>query len=171
MISVSAITLTLLVSIAAISSAMMAGLLFAFSNFVMQSLNDQPARHAASAMQRINLRIINPVFLSLFMGSALACLAVLVIAAISIYSAGAHPRPVLLAAGSLMYLLGCIGVTLRGNVPLNDQLARLDAVNATDAQCSQAWHDYYHRWQRLNHLRSAAAAAASLLLMLSAAAR
>jgi uncharacterized membrane protein len=65
--------LPLLALTAVVGSGLMAGLLFAFSNFVMQTLRELPAEHGQQAMQRINVRIINPVFLLVFIGTAVAC--------------------------------------------------------------------------------------------------
>ncbi len=54
------------------------GLLFAFSNFVMRALDDLQPEHGMFAMQRINEKIINPIFLILFLGTPLLCLAIVI---------------------------------------------------------------------------------------------
>jgi uncharacterized membrane protein len=69
-------------------------------------------------------------------------------------------------AGSLLYLVGTFGVTVVGNVPLNDALAALDPA---DAGSASAWASYQARWMAWNHVRTfaALAATASMILALS----
>ena len=43
---------------------------FAFSTFVMKALSQLPAEQGVAAMQRINEVVMNPVFLGLFVGTA-----------------------------------------------------------------------------------------------------
>jgi len=58
--------MNLIIAFALMSMGLVTGLLFAFSNFVLQSLADLPDDKGMFAMQRINERIINPLFLLLF---------------------------------------------------------------------------------------------------------
>ena len=46
----------------------MAGTLFAFSVFVMRALGRLPAAHGIAAMQSINIAVVNPWFMTVFMG-------------------------------------------------------------------------------------------------------
>ena len=126
-------------------AALVTGLLFAFSNFVMRALADVPSDNGMEVMQRINVRIINPVFFLLFFGTPILCLIVGVNSALTLDGSGDY----LLIAGSVLYLLGPFGVTLLFNVPLNNRLAE---TKTTDAE--QEWNDYQVRWQRWNHLRT-----------------
>ena len=54
---------------------------FAFSTFVMGALGRLPAAHGIAAMQSINVVVINPLFLGVFIGTAGLC-ALLVAAAL-----------------------------------------------------------------------------------------
>jgi uncharacterized membrane protein len=65
-------------------------------------------------------------------------------------------------AGAALYLLGPVGTTIAGNVPLNDALARLDPGGAG---AGARWRDYSRRWTALNHLRVALGIAAAALLV------
>ena len=65
---------------AAIGSAMIAGLFYAFSTFIMQALGRLPTAAGAAAMQSINATILNPLFFALFFGTAAASLIVLIAA-------------------------------------------------------------------------------------------
>lgn len=152
-------TLPLLVCLGA---AIVGGVFFAFSTFVMTALADLPAEQGVAAMQRINVRVLNPLFMGVFVGTA-------VLAAICIV-AGFYPwgatRSVLLLTAGLCYLLGAFGVTVLFNVPRNERLARLAAES--DAAASY-WPQFLREWLRWNHVRAlaalVAAAAAALALM------
>ena len=52
-------------------AAMVTGLLFAFSNFVMRALAELDSEYGIYAMQQINEKIINPIFLFFFLGTPL----------------------------------------------------------------------------------------------------
>ena len=146
--------LTALSVLTCLGAAVIGGVFYAFSSFVMQALAQLPPAQGVAAMQRINVVVLNPPFLGLFGGTALLALVAAAVAAF----AWSTPRFLLLSCGSLLYLWGVIGVTGRGNVPLNERLGRLDpAAPETAAE----WTSYVAAWMRWNHLRTAAAVAAA----------
>jgi uncharacterized membrane protein len=51
---------------AALGCALLGGLFFAFSNFVMKALMRIPAPSGIAAMQAINVTVLNPLFLGLY---------------------------------------------------------------------------------------------------------
>ena len=51
-------------------SALVGGIFFAFSSFVMKALAGVPSSKGMRAMQSINLVVINPSFLGVFFGKA-----------------------------------------------------------------------------------------------------
>lgn len=146
-------------TVALLGSALIAGVFFAFSSFVMKALARLPAAQAIAAMQSINIVVINPAFLGVFMGSALLSL-------IAVWFALDHwPHPAaswLLSAG-ITYLVGTFLVTVLRNVPLNDRLA---ALCATEHASGEAWQGYLARWTAWNHVRTLAALASVLLYAL-----
>ncbi len=137
--------LPLIVVIAITGAGVVTGLLFAFSNFVMRALEDLPSEHGMFAMQRINERIINPIFLMFFMGTPVLCLIIAVLSAWEL-SASGHAY---LSAGAVVYLLGPFGITMLFNVPLNNKLA----VTA-QSESAEAWPLYLKKWQWWNHIRT-----------------
>jgi uncharacterized membrane protein len=54
----------------ALGSGLAAGVFFAFSTFVMPALGRLPADQATAAMQQINIKAINPWFMSALFGTA-----------------------------------------------------------------------------------------------------
>lgn len=134
---------TTLLILATVGSGLTAGLFFIFSNTIMRAFDDLPAPGAVAAMNSINRVILNPVFFVVFFGTALLCLVLLV---------GQLDSPPIVA-GSLLYLIGTIGVTMVCNVPLNDQLAR---ISPTADDMESQWKKYRGPWTRWNHVRTVA---------------
>lgn len=142
-------SLEVLTFIAAVGCGLVAGVFFAFSSFVMPALGRIPAPSGISAMQSINVVVINPSFMTAFMGTGALCLALL---------AGAWMwwgdlSGKLLLAGCVIYLVACIGVTMVFNVPLNDALA---AVQTDTAEAASLWSRYLTEWTAWNHVRTVA---------------
>jgi len=113
----------------------------------MTALARLPAGRGAAAMNSINRVILNPLFLSLFMGTALLCVVLSGQAIIGWRQSGAA----WLLAGSLFYLVGIVLVTMVFNVPLNNALA---AVGPETAEGATLWRRYLAEWVPWNHVRS-----------------
>lgn len=145
--------------LALLGSGLIAGVFFAFSSFVMSALSRLPPAQGLAAMQQINITVINPHFLGVFLGTAALSLAAMGIAAMR----WGEPIAPYLAAGGVSYFVGCFLVTIRGNVPLNDALAKLDASNP---KSEQPWRDYLVRWTFWNHVRTFASLVAALVFSL-----
>jgi len=108
------------VVVAAIAGAgIVTGLLFAFSNFIMRALAELQPDHGMFAMQQINEKIINPLFLFFFLGTPLLCLMIAGYCLLHLNDT----HSVLLFFGSFGYIIGPFGITILCNVPLNDKLA------------------------------------------------
>lgn len=148
---------TIFVGITAmLGSGLIAGVFFAFSSFVMKALARMPASEGIAAMQSINIVVINPSFLGTFTGTALLSLGFVGFALVD----RSHSSAMFFLGGAIFYLAGTFLVTVRGNIPLNDQLA---AVSATDDEAATLWTHYLQRWTMWNHVRTAAAMVAALL--------
>lgn len=147
--------------LAVAGSGLVAGLLFAFSNFVMKALTRLPAQQGMHAMQLINVTIINRGFLLLFLGTALLC-AFLLLASLLQWQS---PAALWLLIGSAFYLLGPLGITMAFNVPLNNALA---ATESTSPDAAREWASYVAKWLRWNHVRTLMAIAAILFLTFAA---
>ncbi len=146
-------------TMALLGSALVGGIFFAFSSFIMKALADVPSVEGVGAMQSINVVVINPSFLGAFFGTAVLSL---VAGGLALASWGS-PSASYFLGGALFYLVGTILVTMFGNVPLNNQLA---AVSATDPGARDVWKRYLDRWTMWNHVRTAAAMVAALLYTL-----
>ncbi len=142
----------------ALGCGLIAGVFFAFSTFVMKALAQQPTAQGIATMQSINITVINPWFMTVFLGTVIACFWV----SISALSNWHRPNAVYLLIGSLLYLVGTFGVTIAFNVPLNNALAIVDPNSGEGATL---WAKYLTNWTFWNHVRTVAAIVASALLM------
>ena len=134
-----------LIVAAIVGAGMVTGLLFAFSNFIMRALAELSSEHGMFAMQQINEKIINPLFLIFFLGTPLLCVMIAIYSLFHLHDT----HSVLLLAGSIGYIIGPFAITALRNVPLNDKLAK---VKPTEG--SEEWSDYQVNWQRWNHIRT-----------------
>jgi uncharacterized membrane protein len=151
----SAVVITLI-----LSSALIGGLCFTFSNFVMEALSRLPSNEGVAAMQSINVVVLNPVFIIVFFGAALLS----GIVAFWALTHWLHPSSHCLLAGALCYLLGTVLVTVVANVPLNNQLAEIEP---TDKGAAEIWSRFLKRWTLWNHARTATSLAGALFFVLA----
>jgi uncharacterized membrane protein len=142
----------------ALGCALIGGVFFAFSTFVMPALNERPPAEAVAAMQSINVVVLQSMFIPVMQGTALLCV---VLAALTPFLRGSLETG-LTIGGAFLYLLGTLAVTVARNIPLNDALV---AVNSSGPDAPDFWRRYYRDWTRWNHVRTLAALAASALFM------
>ncbi|WP_089249187.1 anthrone oxygenase family protein [Rhodococcoides kyotonense] len=143
-------------TVAAIGCGITAGVLLAFSVSVMPALRSQPPASAASSMQQMNVAIVSPVFMTVFLGSAAAA----TVAAVTTWMSHGDAA-ITVTVGAALFVIGCFLVTIVVNVPLNDALAVADPQ--TDGGL-ETWSTYLTRWTRWNHARTVAAIAACAAL-------
>jgi len=150
--------LFVLTLLAALGCAMMAGVFFAFSAFVMKALARLPAEQGVAAMQAINVAAVSFAFMAALFGTAVACGALTVWA---LFAWDERFAPFLLA-GSALYLIGTILLTIAYHVPRNEALARVEPHSA-----ESHWRRYLLGWIAWNHLRAATALAAAATLTIA----
>lgn len=132
----------------------MGGVFFAFSAFVMDGLARLPPERGVAAMQSINVTAVRPLFMVALFGTAALCL---------VLASGRCARGVtaglrFLLAGSALYLVATIALTVVHHVPLNDALATVDPSSSGAAG---HWVGYLESWTMWNHVRAAGALAAA----------
>ena len=150
----------LLPFVAALGAGVMAGIFFAFSVFMMTALGRLPPPAGIAAMQSINAAILNPLFFVVFFGTAVLCL----VAAVAAIVEWPLPEAFYLIAGSVLYLVGGLLVTMQRNVPLN---LALDRSNPESAEGALLWLRYLRVWTAWNHVRTVASLAAMAAFILA----
>jgi uncharacterized membrane protein len=150
----------LLIVLCALGSGAIGGVFFAFSNFVMPALARLAPAEGIHAMQAINVTVLNRLFLSTFMGTGALSIAAAIVALLRWDDVSS----LCVVLASATYVLGSILVTMRGNVPLNNALAR---VTQADALGEAIWSSYLRDWTRWNHVRTIACFAAMALFIIA----
>jgi uncharacterized membrane protein len=148
-----------LIAVTALGSVIMGGVFFAFSSFVMGALGRLPPAQGIAAMQSMNIVVINPAFMTVFLGTGAASVAVAV-TALSL----PDPARAYLLGGALAYLAGVIGVTMAFNVPLNNAV---DAADPASGEAARFWSHYSRQWTAWNHVRTIAGIAAGALMAMA----
>lgn len=143
--------------VAAVGCGLVAGVFLAFSLSVLPGLALLPVPDAIAAMQRFNAAILNPAFLTLFVGTAVLSTAAAVLTATT-----GRGSPALVVAGAVLYVLGCFAITVTVNVPLNDAVATVDSGSPAG---TEAWQSFTEKWTRWNNIRTLAATAACAALV------
>jgi len=149
--------------IGGILTGLCAGLLYAFSVAIVPALRHLTGKEHIAAMQSINVNILNPTFFLSFFGPA-----VLLPLAAFLYR-GRSPFGLLVAA-AILYIVGTIGVTGVGNIPLNDMLAKWDVSKLSEVDADQiriAFQGPGSPWMQWHTIRTFAAIAATALVFLT----
>ncbi|MEM8580316.1 MAG: anthrone oxygenase family protein [Pseudomonadota bacterium] len=151
--------LFLLVQFSVLAYALVAGVFLAFSDFIMRSLASTEGNGGAEAMQIINREVFRWIFMALFLG--MSGVSVFLAGYAWVALEGQEGALVLLAA--LVYLVGCFGVTIVFNVPMNEAFAGME-LNSKGTR-SYWFETYLPRWTFWNSVRSGAAALSAALLL------
>jgi uncharacterized membrane protein len=122
-------------------NGLLAGIYVAFAVAVMPALHSLPDDTFLPVMNRINIVIVNPAFLTLFLGAP--------VFAVTLAAVGRDP----LTIGAAVAAVSAVVTTIAVNVPLNDALAD-GATRET----------YEKRWVLWHQFRTGAAIVAFILL-------
>ena len=146
-------------NIAIISFGFIGGVYFAFSFFVMQSLNKNSSSDAIRTMNTINQVILkSPFMLLFFFSSFVAC--ILFLKNLIFYRLLSNE-----GFASLIFLAGMFLCTATKNVPLNNKLADFD-FNESSCNPEIEWNYYYKNWVKWNHIRTASCFLSTVLLLI-----
>lgn len=152
---------TIVFFITVLLNALSAGFFLAWSMSVILGTKKVGDFTYLEAMQNINREILNPVFFTVFFGSLIA----LVINAVLQF----NNTPVfwMLAASTIIYLVGTFGVTAFGNVPLNNELEAFD-IHQRGLDALKEFRAYYEgTWNRYHTIRTVAGLISFILLLIS----
>ena len=139
-----------LVAGAAIASALVGGVFYAFSSFVMAARQRLEPKDGMTAVQAINITAVQPGLMVPFYGSTLAHIAV-AITAITNWENSVSAR---LLVGSLSFVVGTFALMLF-------------ILERIFPAAPHVWHRYLVEWTRGNHLRAAASMVAATVLTIA----
>ncbi len=146
---------------AAFLSALISGLLFAYSCSVNPGLHRLSDTAYLSAMQEINRAILNPAFFLCFLGPAI------LLPFSAWFHFGQNERIFwYLCGASLFYLAGVMGVTMFGNVPLNQALDTFRLAESSPAELAAQRSAFEGPWNSLHFIRTIASLVSLILILL-----
>jgi uncharacterized membrane protein len=150
--------------LATLLCALVAGLLFAFAIVVMPGLKSLHDREFIRAFQVIDRVIQNnqPIFMLVWVGSVV----VLVISVLLGFGQLDGIGRVLIISAALVYVLGVQLPTITINIPLNNKLQTLDVDTMNEKTQKAARIDFEPRWNRWNSIRTGFASLGSVLLVI-----
>ncbi len=146
-----------------ITSALMAGLFYAYSCSVTLGLARLSDHAYLSAMQSINRAILNPVFFLGFMGA----LILLPLSTFLHYQQQPSARFWLLLGATIVYAVGVFGVTAAGNVPMNNMLDAFNISGVSAEQLAAQRLQFEEKWNSLNMIRTVASVLTVTLVIIA----
>lgn len=147
--------------ITATLTALVAGLFFAWSVSITRGLMRVSDAEYILVMQSTNRAIQNPLFFAAFFGVQI----LLPVCLFLFY--GQTSRFWLLLAAAVIYTAGVMGVTVFGNVPMNNVLDSFDLQTASKEEISMSRKNYEERWNNLNNIRTVSSTIAVILVIIA----
>ncbi|QJB41591.1 DUF1772 domain-containing protein [Chitinophaga oryzae] len=132
--------------LAVLTTGLLSGIFFGFEvsiNPAFARLNDAAY---ITAMQAINDVIVNPVFISVFLGAAI----LLPLAALQ----QEGRRRNLLWMAAALYIAGVLGITFVCNIPLNEALAKVTVSGASAERLQTAREQFAVPWNMWHTTRT-----------------
>ena len=155
---------TTVLFLAIILTGLSSGFFYAWEVSVIPGTKQVSDSNYLETMQIINRAVLNPAFFLIFFGS----LIVLMGSSYLQYTAASKLSFWFMLAATLTYLIGTFGVTVVGNVPLNEGL---DVV-VLEELGKEAMHEtrmaYEGKWNRLHTIRTVFSVIAFLFSLLAA---
>ncbi|MEM7381276.1 MAG: DUF1772 domain-containing protein [Bacteroidota bacterium] len=147
---------------AVILTGLSAGLFYAWSVSVIPGTQNLEHSNYLQTMQSINRAILNPRFFAVFFGS------IIFLSIGSIYEFNLNKTAFwLILAASIFYMVGTIGVTGLGNVPLNEQLDALKLEELSSSKLAEFREYYEYHWNRWHLVRTICTVISFILAVLS----
>jgi len=146
---------------ALVTTALTAGLFYAWVVSVIPGTKRIPDQALLEVMQSINRAILHPAFFIIFFG------ALFLLFAQTYFQFKIKLDNIfwLTLSATLIYLIGTMGVTMFGNVPLNNIVETMDLSKMNLEEFKEARLNFEERWNQLNMIRTVASFISFLLLL------
>lgn len=133
-------------------TGLLAGLFYGYSCSVNKGLGHLSDENYLRAFQSINRVILNPTFFLSFGGSFFLLVASVIVSR----SLGQTLPFYWFLAALLIYVVAVAGVTISGNVPLNDQLDAFDLSSASNESMAALRRTFERPWNKFHAVRTIA---------------
>ena len=149
--------------IAILLTGLSAGLFYAWAVSVIPGTRHIPDRSYLETMQAINRAILNPGFFVIFLGALLLMLGNVYFQFVADVGLSFWVS----TCACIAYLGGTLGITVFGNVPMNEalDLVQLDSIAAEEFKLIRL--SYEDRWNKLPSIRTTFSVISLVLLLLA----
>ncbi len=148
--------------LAILFTGMSAGLCFTWTNAITPGIGRLNDIVYLQAFQQMNRTILNPMFFVVFFGPFLLSLLNLYL-----FKGSSSTFMWLLITATVIYFFGVVLVTIFGNVPLNEMLAKTDLSNTSVDQLKSLRDNFEVKWNRLHLIRTLTSILSFSLLIFS----
>lgn len=156
-------TKTIVLAFAILLIGIMAGIFFTWSNAVKPGIGKLSDIEYLRALQAMNRVILNKAFIGIFIGAVIA-VTVVPIAHFKLFPDNIFWLFIITLA---TYWIGVFGVTVLGNVPLNELLDEINLESITLEEIKALRTSIEVKWNNLNLIRSISSGITFVLLIIS----
>ena len=156
-------TQTIVLVSAMFLTGLMAGIFFTWSNAVKPGIGKLGDQEYLNALQSMNRVILNGAFLIVFIGAIIA------VALVPMFHFHLYPKNIfwLFICILTIYWIGVFGVTVFGNIPLNELLDKTNLETISLEEITALRSLIEDKWNNFNLIRSISSVITFLLLILS----
>ena len=156
-------TETIILAIAILFTGLMAGVFFTWSNAVKPGIGKLSDLEYLRALQSMNRVILNNTFRIIFIGAILAVILV------PVFYFNLYPKNIfwLFISAFIIYWVGAFGITIFGNIPLNEILNETILETLSLEQLKSLRTTIEVKWNNLNLIRAISSGLTFVLLIFS----
>ena len=136
--------------LAIVTTALSAGIFYAWSVTVIPGLKRVSDHNYLETMQSVNRAILNPLFFIAFIG----CMVLLALNAYFLYQLDSSSSFIFTFSAFIIYIIGTFGVTVFGNVPMNESLDKIDLKGLNIEEVKKLRSSYEGKWNTFNYIRT-----------------
>lgn len=141
----------------------MAGIFFTWSNAVKPGIGKLSDIEYLRALQSMNRVILNNAFKIIFLGAIIA------VVLVPVFYYNLYPRNIfwLFVFTLVIYWIGVFGVTVSGNIPLNEILDKTNLESITSEEIKTLRKSIEVKWNNFNLIRCISSGITFILLIVS----
>ena len=154
---------TIILASAIILTGLMAGIFFTWSNAVKPGIGKLSDIEYLRALQSMNRVILNNAFRIIFLGAIIA------VALVPVFYFNLYPKNIfwLFVFTLVIYWIGVFGVTVSGNIPLNEILDKTNLESITLEEIKTLRKSIELKWNNYNLIRCISSGITFILLVVS----
>jgi uncharacterized membrane protein len=154
---------TIILALAILLTGLMAGIFFTWSNAVKPGIGKLGDIEYLRALQSMNRVILNNAFRIIFLGAIIA------VALVPVFYFNLYPKNIfwLFVFTLVIYWIGVFGVTVSGNIPLNEILDKTNLESITHEEIKTLRKSIELKWNNYNLIRCISSGITFILLIVS----